>query len=676
MAMNDSIIGSQYGGSTGPRLVLDWEILNQEISNNRSRVRLTLKLVASHRVSFSTSKSGVLNGSSFNYTKGASGTGTWTLATRTFWVNHNSDGKKSISFSGSFNIAITFAGQRINTMSVSGTANLEEIPRASTIYNFYVQNDLEPNKSAEIYYNVTRKLGSYYHQIKFYEGGEEIIQWQNIDSDGPSSLIIPADKVNEILENNPNSTSLSFRLRIATRESYNGSFIGSADSKNATGKISDNVIPQANSVSPNISGNGIDKSAIGSYIQGKSRVNVSFSPVAGYGATVNTTQIIVRRKNDKADSQTISGNSGTTSRAVRLGGTYEVVAQVWDSRGRSNQSIRDITVEAYSKPRITNFKASRNTTNTNRVDVAFVTEWENLGEGNEITVRISRREKGGNWSNLVTRYDSSGSYADNYSNYSNSDLTSFEYRLSVSDLFQESTVAVVTVPTQKVVFDVHQNEGVGIGKFHERGELDVAGEAYFEGNIIMEPLPGAERPGLELISRDLNGHSYVEFYGSDKRRKGYIGIPTASRGDVEIGSDNDVTIKADRLRMNPGDASSFYDFWHDGNVERGRNSNGDWIKFPNGVMICYMFTSSPVSVPFSAWGGMYRGFIQDTFPQIFNEAPKVILEGKPGRDASMLMNSYMIDNITNSTVKVVALTNDSRSNKILERGYVAIGRWK
>jgi hypothetical protein len=47
-----------------------------------------------------------------------------------------------------------------------------------------------------------------------------------------------------------------------------------------------------------------------------------------------------------------------------------------------------------------------------------------------------------------------------------------------------------------VVLDIHKNEGVGIGKIHEKGVLDVEGDSYFEGNSYFD---GTIRQGNKLV---------------------------------------------------------------------------------------------------------------------------------------------------------------------------------
>src|SRR5699024_3253197 len=95
---------------TRPYLRLYWDVQNTDISGNRSYVRLRLYLYSDQRISFSDRKTGVLDGTSYTYTGGMSGTGYKLLSTKYVWVGHNSDGTKSQSFSGNLNLNISWSG--------------------------------------------------------------------------------------------------------------------------------------------------------------------------------------------------------------------------------------------------------------------------------------------------------------------------------------------------------------------------------------------------------------------------------------------------------------------------------------------------------------------------------------------------------------------------------------
>src|SRR5699024_4808906 len=311
--------GSRGGGSTGPYVSLQWKRIQTDVANNRSRIRLTFRLHTSYRINFSTSKSGTLDGTSFTYSSGASGTGSWVLQTKEIWVNHNSDGSKSQSFSASFNIAITWRGSRVNTLSVSGTAKLNTIPRASTLSAFSFNANLKNGVANQINYTIDRKSSGFRHEIQLRDGSTTVKKWDNISSDGKATLSLTASDVNTLLKRMSKSTTKSYTLRVATRSGVNGGWIGSAVSRNATATVHADVKPTVSAVTLSQTGNPVSTHTL----QGFSKIKASFTRSAGYGATISSSSIQVRRRSGGADSQTIKSNSGTTSKAVSLHAGYE-----------------------------------------------------------------------------------------------------------------------------------------------------------------------------------------------------------------------------------------------------------------------------------------------------------------------------------------------------------------
>ena len=61
---------------------------------------------------------------------------------------------------------------------------------------------------------------------------------------------------------------------------------------------------------------------------------------------------------------------------------------------------------------------------------------------------------------------------------------SYEFRFTLTDSLGYSDSQTINVSTARVVLDIHKNEGVGIGKLHERGVLDVDGTVYMNGKIM------------------------------------------------------------------------------------------------------------------------------------------------------------------------------------------------
>lgn len=110
-----------------------------------------------------------------------------------------------------------------------------------------------------------------------------------------------------------------------------------------------------------------------------------------------------------------------------------------------------------------------------------------------------------------------------------------------------------------------------------------------------------------------------------------------------------------------------------GVVESGSNTNGNYVKFLDGTMVCYgSFTKQNVAIV-NSWGNVYGADLTDplTFPQTFYSAPIATVFNVAG-------NSFWVHRVQTSEEKITTLS-ISRPNSYTSTftfGYVAIGRWK
>ena len=106
----------------------------------------------------------------------------------------------------------------------------------------------------------------------------------------------------------------------------------------------------------------------------------------------------------------------------------------------------------------------------------------------------------------------------------------------------------------------------------------------------------------------------------------------------------------------------------------GSNENGNWIKFPDGTMICWGIKGYS-SISFNnSWGNVYdtAKFNLGDFPQSFAEVPTVTLQSCNGA-------TFWPESIT-PTVSSIGETwlmrPESGRYDNLHLFYIAIGRWK
>lgn len=601
-----TITGNRQGGTTGPYLTLQWDVLQTDVANNRSRVRLILRLHADYRVQFSASKSGVLQGSGFSYTRGANGTGSWELRRQEVWVSHNSDGSKTQNFSGSFNIAISFSGTYITSLSVGDNITLPVIPRASTLSAFSFNAHLKNDTANQINYTVDRKSDNFRHHIELRYGNTTIRTWDNISSNGVSTLPLTTTEVNNLMARMSTLTARALTLRVRTRSGNNGSWIGSAVSRNATATIHEDVKPSVWGLGVSIEGNAHAKNNVKGFVQNISKVSCGFARSGTGGAWIRSSLIEIRKSSGGADYQSINSNEGIFPRVVALSGQYQARGTATDSRGRSNSTgwtdLSNFDVLAYSAPTITEFKTSRQTNTPTTVDIRRYGNHSELGGNNELIVRLQKRASGtSSWSNVVPDFVTSNmGFGSTVESTGNSVVSSYEFRLYVFDQFGNSAEQISTVSSQRVVLDVHKNEGVGIGKIHERGVLDVDGEVYLNGKVMALGGLGFEDTRSvndqpqhippKALSFAFKNSSTV---GSPAERANptyahILNIAGWTSSEPSGGYPMQMSIGAQGISLRQGTSATAWGPWSSlVSVESGYNANGGWIRFNNGFQMCW-----------------------------------------------------------------------------------------
>lgn len=120
---------------TRPYCTLEVTQQSQSVSDNSSVVKYTLTLVRPSAISSSATKtwSVTINGTKKSGSGSIGGSGNKTLLSGTMTIPHNNDGTKTLSFSGSCQLDITWSGTQLGTISGSGSMTLTKIPRYATV---------------------------------------------------------------------------------------------------------------------------------------------------------------------------------------------------------------------------------------------------------------------------------------------------------------------------------------------------------------------------------------------------------------------------------------------------------------------------------------------------------------------------------------------------------------
>ncbi len=175
-------------------------------------------------------------------------------------------------------------------------------------------------------------------------------------------------------------------------------------------------------------------------------------------------------------------------------GSVAATASTTDSRGRTGSFAGTIPVLAYNAPQPTKVLVRRCTSGGTldengvyfRVDLtAAVSSLVNGTERNSLQIKVLTRRRGtSTWTARNVINHSSLTYNSNFvisggGNYPIDD--SFDVLVQVIDQF--NTAQAQTVVATAAVLMHWSKTGVGVGKFHENGVLDVGGDVYATGEV-------------------------------------------------------------------------------------------------------------------------------------------------------------------------------------------------
>ena len=176
----------------------------QSISGNYSTVTCKHYLINDSTFSLyinSRSNTCSVGGVSDDFTSAAISTGggsTIHLGTTTHKVNHNADGSKSVTITGTFNIQATLSGTYYSSLTASGTVTLDKIPRAATITS--APNFTDEDNPVIKYSNPAGSVvDALYAGIYGADGSTEYAAYRSISETGTSYTFELTDEEREAL---------------------------------------------------------------------------------------------------------------------------------------------------------------------------------------------------------------------------------------------------------------------------------------------------------------------------------------------------------------------------------------------------------------------------------------------------------------------------------------------
>ena len=387
-----------------------------------------------------------------------------TVASGSKTIKHNSDGTRTFKVSiqaGIYTYAVNCTG--------STTFTLNTIPRASS----FSVNNKSPEIGDTVEFTISPASTAFKHKLTLTWGGKTSDIGSNLTTS--AFWAIPTT----LAEDLPNSTSSGCIITCIT---YNGSTEIGRKTLSMTLKVSTELTPTISSITISEGVSGL-ASKFGAYIQNHSKLKVVISAAGVAKSTIKS-------YSTKILGVTYSGST-ITSNTLKNSGTVPVVVTVTDSRGRTSTLTRNVSVTAYTEPKITAFTIKRCDKNGTLDDEGECIKYTyaftvaSLNNKNDSRFAVKYREIGTD--DFTTIEGSSGAYSRNVTRVDTQTFDgnkSFEFSIEVSDYFHTVT-HLVELETAFTLMDYHSSgRGMAVGKVAETADLfDVNLETRFRKSV-------------------------------------------------------------------------------------------------------------------------------------------------------------------------------------------------
>jgi hypothetical protein len=500
MATSGSITGvAKSGGSitTNYTFWLEWKRNGDyNIANNTSNITVSLKIKCTafsdgawnleRKPSVSLSVNGAARTPTINFID-TRNYATCTFATWTGDVTHNNDGSLSCHISASFE---HYGSRSLDAGTVSGNAVLDTIPRASTLTS--AGNVVLGNKCSVMW---TPKAAAFRYKLKFVLGSWSYttgaIHPNTTAAYTYTGYTIPLDVAKQITK----TTQGTMTVYLYTySDSGAKTQVGSASTKTFTVTVPENTttVPEVSmSLAPVSS---LPSAFAGLYIQGKTKVKATLAAEGKYDATIVVDCV-------KVEGSTYEDEHGYTSKYLSTYGTVSVCGEVKDSRGYFNRAYQNISVLAYSKPKITVSVCGRCDANGNLSDSgtylkikatrSYSTVTSGGSQKNFCQIRYRYKAASASawsaWTTILAKNSLSSNTVETGALLGGVLAVDKTYHVQVQavDDIGDYAETTIEVPTEKVHTHKAKN-GMGFGKYCE-GEnlLDVGWDAHFHGDILI-----------------------------------------------------------------------------------------------------------------------------------------------------------------------------------------------
>ena len=479
------------------KLIVEWSA-SQNVGGNYSTV--TANLYVQGTQGWSTIYSGsvaksvalVINGNRKNGTAriDINGTEKRLLLSHTVNVPHNADGSKSFRIEGMWKPQITWSGTYYGSEEWTRQDwSLNAIPRAST----FNQSATTFNMDGEGAIYINPASTSFRHKLYMHFGNKKVLLRDNAPVNQNFNVRFNAsDFASQI----PNATS---GVGVLLLETYNGSNLVGSNQRTTYLNLPSNYVPSQPSVAVSDESSvpaklGVSKTA-GIYVKGMSLLRFSCSSNGTVGSSISNYKVQIGNQSFGFSGGTI--DIDLTKFDVGTGSLNATVT-VTDSRGRTNSRTVGIKIQNYTPPKINNFSVVRQNNSANVIITKPVSVSSILNGStniNSYTVKTEYKlSSASTWTNWRNETNSSATI-----NSGGWDVTkSYDIRVTLADKLNQMVVTA-SISTAKTLISYHKDVGVGIGKMHERGALDVGGDMYVSGTLDSKSVKQNGRTLLDMF---------------------------------------------------------------------------------------------------------------------------------------------------------------------------------
>lgn len=458
------------------------------------------------------------------------GGATITLGTTTHTVNHNSDGKKTISASTTFNMQATISSNYVSAITATGTMVLDDIPRASTLT---VDNGtLGTTQNLKI----TRASDSFTHKLEYTCGSAS-----GVIINSTSSVNLAWTPAISLASQNTVGENVTITITLTT---YNGSTVVGTSKVIRTYKIPDSVAPTC---SVSVSDPTGYATTYGGYIQGVSKFKVTVtgttsynSPIASYSTTAN--------------GSTYTSSSFTTG-VIKSSGTATITGKVTDKRNRSGTKSVTATVLEYTGPKLTKLSVNRcDSDGTENIQgeyikIEYSCNISSLNSKNTLTSVIKYKKTTDTTYISLTDINASttSSYTDRSVIIAADSGSSYNIELSITDKFNTNT-RTTSVST---AFAFHHYKGPN-DEIYSKNIFDYTRTANYCPNSKASQIDNGIRVTLNSDTTTASAN-YVLF-----ERSAYVGKTIRAKCDITTSSSNMTTAKFSFGYFKSGGTSGIY----------------------------------------------------------------------------------------------------------------------